>query len=542
VVVGDILPQCGGRGRRDGGRDVAKIRDRRVRADLAPPLPSGCARVPRRDEETTMKTMLRQYPRRWVAVGLVMAMLASGVLAARARGAGPQGTVFTADNESGMARTINVAGFPVVADGNPFFRDLGVNGRRCVTCHQPAENMSVSAAGIQARFEATGGTDPIFRTNDGSNSPLADVSTVETRRAAYSMLLSKGLIRVGIKLPETAEFELIDVNDPYGFASANELSLFRRPLPSSNLAFLTAVMWDGRETFQKGSAAAIHFDLADQANGATQGHAAKPTPIDAATRDAIVAYEMGLFTAQVFDRRAGDLHAAGAQGGPEALSSQPFTFGENDPLGCDANGANCDPTKANFNPIVFTEYEAWARLRGNGRNAARAAVARGQDLFNTLPIRITGVSGINDDFGVAVVVGSCTTCHDSPHAGDHSVPMPLDIGIVDPPVSFAAGGDGVHNKSGLPVGDMPVYTLRNKADHSQIKVVTDPGRALITGKWNDVGRFKGPILRGLAGRAPYFHNGSAATLADVIEFYDKRFDLELTAQQKADLLAFLQTL
>jgi cytochrome c peroxidase len=57
-----------------------------------------------------------------------------------------------------------------------------------------------------------------------------------------------------------------------------------------------------------------------------------------------------------------------------------------------------------------------------------------------------------------------------------------------------------------------------------------------------VGKVKGPILRGLAGRAPYFHNGSAATLREVVEFYDQRFNLNLTNQQKADLAAFLQTL
>src|SRR5205085_4951112 len=124
---------------------------------------------------------------------------------------------------------------------------------------------------------------PIFRTNDGSNSPLADVSTIEARRAAYSMLLTKGLIRVGISIPANAEFELVKVDDPYEYAGRNqnnnELSLFRRPLPATNLAFLSAVMWDGRETLQKGSAAAIHFDLLDQSNAATQGHAAGPTPI-----------------------------------------------------------------------------------------------------------------------------------------------------------------------------------------------------------------------------------------------------------------------
>jgi len=57
---------------------------------------------------------------------------------------------------------------------------------------------------------------------------------------------------------------------------------------------------------------------------------------------------------------------------------------------------------------------------------------------------------------------------------------------------------------------------------------TDPGRALITGKWADIGKFKGPILRGLSARAPFFHNGSAATLQDVVNFCDIRFDIGLT--------------
>ncbi|HEU4753769.1 MAG TPA: hypothetical protein VFU47_11735, partial [Armatimonadota bacterium] len=71
---------------------------------------------------------------------------------------------------------------------------------------------------------------------------------------------------------------------------------------------------------------------------------------------------------------------------------------------------------------------------------------------------------------------------------------------------------------------------------------TDPGRALITGKWNDIGRFKGPILRGLAARPPYFHNGSAATLEDAVDFYDQRFNIGLTPQEREDLAAFLRAL
>ena len=482
---------------------------------------------------------------RCIGVALLV-MTMTGPLLPLARGSDDdRSSVFNARNESGQARTINIAGFPVVATDNPFFLDLGTNGRRCVTCHQPGNNMTVSAAGVRDRFEQTGGTDPIFRTNDGSNSPLADVSTVEARRAAYSMLLTKGVIRIGISIPANAEFELADVFDPYGYAGHNsngdELSLFRRPLPTANLVFLSTVMWDGRETIKRGARGKINFDLKHQANDATMGHAQGLSPIDQSTRDQILDYEMGLYTAQAIDSAAGELHAARATGGPVALSTQKFIFGMNDPLGCDRDGANCSGQNANFNPLVFTEYDAWARLPGGGRNAARAAVARGQELFNTLVIPITGVSGINDDFNLPLVLGTCTTCHDTPNAGNHSVPAPLNIGVADPPVAIVDGGDGVHNRFGLPVGDMPIYTLRNKATN-EYKVVTDPGRALITGLWKDVGRVKGPILRGLAGRAPYFHNGAAATLTDAVNFYDVRFNLGLSDRQKADLVAFLRTL
>jgi hypothetical protein len=485
---------------------------------------------------------------RSIALSLVLVVIGGTVVASAVRGQERDAlhrSEVTVANQSGWATTINVAGFPVVARDNPFFLDLGINGRRCVTCHEPATNMTVTPDGLRARFAATRGRDPIFRTNDGSNSPLADVETVDERRAAYSMLLTKGVIRVGIAIPETAEFELHAVHDPYGYAghnaSNNELSLFRRPLPTTNLAFLTTVMWDGRETLQKGSAAAIHFDLAHQANDATQTHAQAPDPLDQATREQIVAYQLGNFTAQVFDRVAGRLYTSGAQGGPHALASREFRFGDNDPFGCDPAGANCDPASAHFDPIVFTEYDAWASLQHLAINRARRAVVRGQALFNTLPIAISGVSGINDDFGVSPVVGTCTSCHDTPHAGNHSVPAPLDIGIADPPVPPSRGGDGVHNRFGLAVGDMPVYVLRHKLT-GDLKTVTDPGRALVTGQWKDVGRFKGPILRGLAGRAPYFHNGAAASLHDVVDFYDVRFRLALSDEQKADLVAFLRTL
>ncbi len=53
---------------------------------------------------------------------------------------------------------------------------------------------------------------------------------------------------------------------------------------------------------------------------------------------------------------------------------------------------------------------------------------------------------------------------------------------------------------------------------------------------------EGPILRGLAARAPYFHNGSATTIDEAVQFYEDRFKIGLTAQEKLDLAAFLRAL
>jgi len=445
-----------------------------------------------------------------------------------------RGPLMVFRNPSGLAATFNTAG-PLDLH-NPFFQKLGTNGRSCDTCHQPADGWTVTPASLRARFEASNGLDPIFRTNDGSNSPDADVSTVEARRSAYNMLLTKGLIRVGIGIPDSAEFELVAADDPYGFASAAELSLFRRPLPSANLKFLSTVMWDGRETFADPAShdcivgttkcfASLHFDLSDQANGATLGHAKAAQPLSQAQREAVVTFEMGLFTAQLFDVQAKHLTAQGGRGGPQHLASQPFYFGINDVVAGDYR------TGAPFNPAVFNLYGSWnvpGVDRGDDGNTldARRAVARGEALFNSRPIHITGVKGLNDDLSAPAIDGTCTTCHDTPASGNHSIPTPLDIGLAD---------------ASRRTPDMPLYTLRNKAT-SEVIATTDPGRALITGKWKDIGRFKGPVLRGLASRPPYFHNGSAADLNAVVDFYNQRFGLALTPQERSDLITFLRTL
>ena len=144
---------------------------------------------------------------------------------------------------------------------------------------------------------------------------------------------------------------------------------------------------------------------------------------------------------------------------------------------------------------------------------------------------ISGVGGLNGETfsnGATVpdsIVATCTVCHDTPNAGNHSIKAPLDIGLTDPAVAPY----------------LPVYTLRNIATGEAVET-TDPGRALVTGRWNDVGRFKGPVLRALAARAPYFHNGAAATLEAAVDFYERRFQLALTPRERADLLAFLRAL
>jgi hypothetical protein len=429
-------------------------------------------------------------------------------------------------NGSGFALTLNASGGPLDDPGNPFFQSLGTNGRSCHSCHEPETGMTLTPERARLRFAMSRGLEPLFRTNDGSVSPLADVSTVAARRQAYALLLDRGLIRVGIGLPDVREFELIDVSDPYGFASARELSLFRRPLPAANLRFLSTVMWDGRETFKDPTSptgfASIHFDLADQSNGATTGHA-QGQPLSPEQRESIVAFEMQLFTAQQFDFRAGMLDSQGAGGGPAPLVTQEYYFGINDPLGADPEG---------FDKVAMTAYRAWEGAAGAGDRgqAARAAIARGETLFNTRHIDITGVSGLNDDLAMTVIPGTCTTCHDTPNSGNHSVPAPLAIGTSE-----------AQPVGGLDVSGLPVYTLQNRATGQTVRV-TDPGRALHTGMWKDIARIKGPVLRGLVSRAPYFHNGSARTLADVVRFYDERFNMQLTDGEKADLEAFLSAL
>ena len=159
--------------------------------------------------------------------------------------------LFPLPNDSGFVETYNINNTSIDLTG-PFFQSLGTNGRSCSSCHRPLEAWGISAAEVQARFLLTQGLDPIFRTNDGSNCDHnINTSTVEGRRAAYSLLLSRGLIRIALSPPANAQFTVVGVQNPYGCSDTSTLSMYRRPLPSTNLKVLSTVMFDGRESSRR---------------------------------------------------------------------------------------------------------------------------------------------------------------------------------------------------------------------------------------------------------------------------------------------------
>ncbi|HUI82650.1 MAG TPA: hypothetical protein VL240_00410, partial [Candidatus Binatia bacterium] len=157
------------------------------------------------------------------------------------------------------------------------------------------------------------------------------------------------------------------------------------------------------------------------------------------------------------------------------------------------------------------------------------------------PLTISNVPGLTT--GTQQITGTCTTCHDTPNVGNHSFPLPLDIGTVRSP-QYETDPNILAGLQQLSLPTIPVFQLLCTQGPlaGQTFYTTDPGKALITGQCTDIGRGKGPILRGLASRAPYFHNGAAANLSQVVNFYDQRFQMGLSPQQMQDLINFLQTL
>jgi hypothetical protein len=375
-----------------------------------------------------------------------------------------------------------------------FFQNLGTNGRTCNTCHLQSDGWTVAAASAQRIFDESEGNAPLFAF-DGQNCRGADRSTIEARRAASSLMLDKALVRFDKAFPANGQIEITAAEGTYcNPTDATNHVVFRRPLPTVNFGAIGTSLWDGLGNFIAPSAAeAIPLIFV----GATLLHAeASAIPTNEQVGNG-VAMMMALTNAQAFDAAAKDLTARDALGGAENLASLPLS-----------------------GPPGFDLYVPWTDVPGGGTEAARRAVAHGEEIFNTRPINITGVGGLTDR------TGTCSGCHRVRDMGNQATFNTLAIGTAD----------AAHRTP-----DLPLYTLHRKGT-AETTQTSDAGMAIVTGQWSDIGKFKVPMLRGLAARAPYFHNGIAASLEDVVEFYDARFNMGLDGQDEADLIAFLETL
>jgi len=386
-------------------------------------------------------------------------------------------------NAAGTASTFSTTGSLDLT--NPFHVPQGANGRTCESCHLPHAGWSIRPIDVELLFLFSGGHDPLFNPLD-ANRPTPDETTRAARYASYSML-RKGLFRRNAVPPATAEYEIIAVDDPLGAGgSTTRFEYFRRPLATANFHIARNVGWHDQNTNGSGN---VHAGLLAQAGGAITG-AEGGQPATQATLDAIVSYEESLRFAQQSIFGVGVLTSCGGRGGAENLSLQPPVAGR------------------------FDLYDAWIGLVPGScgtkqSDRKRAQIARGQEIFN---------GSVNGK--------SCRGCHNAANNGSHTNGVLFDIGASR--AQFRETG-------------MPLYTLRNKAT-GEIRQTTDPGRGGRTGVWADLDRFKTPSLRGIAARPPYFHNGIAKSLRDVVVHYEVALGFKYTEQERADLVAFLEAL
>lgn len=451
----------------------------------------------------------------------------------------------------GTITTLQLAG-PVEMSGHPFFTPLSTNGRACITCHQPADAMGLSARTAQEVWDQVGASDPLFAAVDGSNCP----SLPQNERASHSLLLERGLFRITRPWPPrdpagssiAPEFEIELVRDPTGcnrdpkyglWSSKPTISVFRRPRQVANLKFATSYGFpfdpkDGlplaldRESGLPTSGNLLADDrertLKGQARDALQEHIEMQTALAPDQMQRIIDFETQIITAMSQHQRAGALDSDGATGGPDALSQAP--------------AGKLQSTKGN---PIWGEFNAWAAGPNDtdagvdSQREFRESVARGATIFAGRQFLVSDSAGITDTGFGNPVRNSCAFCHNMLHAGMDVAPGQVDLGTTNLP-----------NANPLP--ELPLFRLtchRDARPHPHLGRVIythDPGYALTTGKCIDIGKITAQSLRGIAARAPYFVNGSAKTLAEVIEFYDKRYEIKLTDQEKLDLQHLLEVL
>lgn len=440
-----------------------------------------------------------------------------------------------ANNPAGTAETVTTTG--TIDRTGTFFQPLGTNPRTCETCHSADQGWTMTSAGVTGLFITSLGLAPLFNPVDEGARPDEDLSTFLSRVVNFApTLLALGVTRFSRTNPATSEFNVTAVNDPSGFSTTTSFLNFRRPTSVANESLTSSVT----NTAGPGTVLAA---LQGLVVGAANLHEQRqPPPVPSDQVNAQVAFQLSLFFAQTIDRDAGRLDVDGALGGPTNLMAQPFHIGINDIQGN-------DPTGQPFSPKVFDIFDAWAiyaqnpdhdHSHGYGCNsnvpddgshrdhvaAARASIYRGQQIFNELQFNITGVHGLNDVLGQTTVQGTCSTCHNAPNVGGHSVVRMFDVGTADLPNCNPA---------------LPLVTVQNKTTN-ETRTVCDLGRAAGSHLWADIGGFRAPPLRGLAARAPYFHDGQARTIDDVVGYFDRRFQIGLGDDQKRDLAAFLRAL
>jgi hypothetical protein len=524
---------------------------------------------------------------------------------------------------------------------NAFFQSLGTNGRTCFTCHQPQNDWSFTPSNAVQRYNKSGGSDPLFRMVDGANCPSDD----PFQRSSFSEILNRAVNRIFLPLPNSAQFTVSVADDPtgcetdpkYGIAASGDVSVYRRPLPASNLIFLNLVnssprlhclplptglgttgytgsmtagsttltlttapertlfvgqqvlvvgagtvnppngginlnllqttvagvtsptvytlaaaavntvngipvntkgaaagqlgisedceniMWDGREP-----------DLISQFTDATLIHAQGASAPTAIQSQQGVNFQSGMFTAQSADWLAGSLSANGATGGVLPL---PALY----PDGQDSVAGTSHLT-------TFDIFDGWSNITGPnfGAPAKRASIARGQSIFNNVVMDLSGVAGFNNLIGPGEhLKASCNTCHNIKNVGGEVLLHVVNTGVAsgafvahpnDLPlftVTCTSGavcqptqpGETCYDTSSGGPPYPPLQSLECSPESPCVVTTDDPGRALISGNCSDIGSFKTPTLRGIVGRPPFFHDGSAATLNDVVYFYNKRFPM-----------------
>lgn len=467
-------------------------------------------------------------------------------------------------NEFGQLGVLNTAGV-VDTRGHPFFEPIGENGRACVSCHQPANAMSLSVEMIQQRWRETNGKDPIFAPIDGMNCPNLPAGDPRS----HSLLLDRGLFRIFLPWPPKnadgsamdPEFDLEVVRDPtgcnthpeYGINSKNPMvSIYRRPRVVANTKYFThngfgvfafigknglPATRDPETGLPSGMnilADARQPTLKTQAVEAAVTHLQFDGRLDDVRLNQIHDFQKQLYTAQIHHSAAGSLMEPN---GPAGLGVYNLAKGREGVLG------------NNITNFVIPMGESWKKLPSNDadverQNRMRESIHRGHDVFMFRTFWIKDAMHLNTVGLGNPTKRTCATCHGMHMMGMDIANGWMDIGTTNLPWATEEPRNPWNDNK----PQLPLFKVTCKSDVSphpflgRVFYTQDPGRGLISGKCNDVGAIVMQQFRGLAARAPYFSNGSARSLREMIDFYDRRFNIGYTEQEREDLANFLSAL